>query len=153
LEPEPDIRDARISPDGELLAYVTTDPRRAADLFLTRFPEGVGRWQVSAEGAFTPRWARDSKELFFIAGVGPSRRTLVSANVDPAQDPPLGEVTRLFELGGGGELDMADGNRFDVTADGKRFLFVRAAGRAGGTPQRIVLVQNWRAALERDGAR
>ena len=62
-----------------------------------------------------------------MAGSGPSRRSMVSVKVDSALDPPLGESTRLFELGAGGELDMADGNRFDVTADGKRFLFVRAA--------------------------
>jgi Tol biopolymer transport system component len=153
LEPEPDIQDANISPDGKLLAYVTNDPRRAVDLFLTRFPEGVGQWQVGTEGGRTPRWAKDSGELFYVAGSGPSRRAMVSVRVDPAQDPPLGEATRLFEFGGGGELDLSDGNRFDVTPDGKRFLFVRPAGRAGGTPQRMVLVLNWREELKKDGAR
>lgn len=73
--------------------------------------------------------------------------------VDSAQDPPLGEATRLFETSGGLELDMSDSSRFDVTADGRRFLFVRPAGRTGGSPQRMVLLQNWRAELEEDGAR
>jgi len=153
LGPEPDIQDASISPDGRLLAYVTNDPGQAVDLFLTRFPEGVGQWQVGAEGGRRPRWARDSGELFFIAGIGPSRRTMVSVRVDPAQDLPLGEATRLFELGGGLELDMSDSSRFDVTADGRRFLFVRPAGRTGAAPQRMVLVQNWRAEFVKDGAR
>jgi Tol biopolymer transport system component len=153
LEPEPDIQDASISPDGGLLAYVTNDPGQAVNLFLTRFPLGVGQWQVGAEGGRTPRWARDSGELFFISGIGPSRRTMVSVRVDPARDPPLGEATRLFDLGGELELDISDSDRFDVTADGRRFLFVRPAGRTGGAPQRMVLVQNWRAGLEKDGAR
>jgi Tol biopolymer transport system component len=153
LEPEPDIQDTIISPDGKLLAYVTNDPRQAVSLFLTRFPEGVGRWQIGADGGRAPRWARDSGELFFMSGDGPSRRTMVSVKVDPAHDPPVGEVTRLFELGGSLELDMSDSNRFDVTADGRRFLFVRPAGRTGGASRRIVLVQNWRAEFEKDRAR
>ena len=128
-------------------------PRQAVDLFLTRFPEGVGQWQVGTEGGRTPRWAKDSGVLFFIAGSGPSRRAMVSVKFDSAQDPPLGEATRLFEMGGGLELDMSDSSRFDVTAAGRRFLFVRPAGRTGGAPQRMVLVQNWRAELKKDGAR
>jgi hypothetical protein len=44
-------------------------------------------------------------------------------------------------------------SRFDVTSDGRRFLFVRPAGRTGGAPQRLVLVENWRAELQRVEAR
>jgi hypothetical protein len=61
-------------------------------------------------------------------------------------------MTRLFDFGGDLGLDLSDSNRFDVTADGRRFLFVRPAGRSGAH-QRLVLVQNWRAELGRDGAR
>ncbi len=153
LKPEPDIRDARIAPDGKLLAYVLTDPRRAAELYLTRFPEGVGRWQVRADGALTPRWAKGSGELFFVEGSGPSRRAMVSVKVDSAQDPPLGESARLFDMSDGGQLDYSRSGGFDVTSDGNRFLFVRAAGRTGGPPQRMVLVQNWREELKKAGAR
>jgi dipeptidyl aminopeptidase/acylaminoacyl peptidase len=152
LEPEPDIQDAVLSPDGRLLAYVTNEPGQAVDLFLTRFPAGVGRWQVGTEGGRTPRWARDSRELFFVAGSGPSRRTMVAVRVDSSQDPPLGEVTRLFDLGGDLELDLSDSNRFDVTPDGRRFLFARPVGRNVGH-QRLLLVQNWRAELGKEVAR
>ncbi len=76
---------------------------------------------------------------------------MVSVKVDPAQDPPLGEATRLFELGG--ELDLSDARRFDVSADGRRFLFARPTGRHGGAPQRMVLVQNWREEFKNAAAR
>jgi hypothetical protein len=146
------VFDASISPDGKLLAYVTNDPRQTVELFLTRFPAGAGQWQVGTEGGRTPRWARDSGELFYIAGSGPSSRAMVAVRVDSAQDPPLGEATRLFEFGGELDIDISDSSRFDVTSDGRRFLFVRSAARSGAN-QRLVLVQNWRAELASDRAR
>ncbi len=149
-QPEPDINDASVSPDGRLLAYVTNNPGQV-DLFLTRFPSGEGKWQVGTEGGRAPRWARDGKELLFISGSGPTRRSMVSVNVDSSQEPPLGAMTRLFELGDG--LDLSDARRFDVTADGSKFLFVRPAGGAADTLRRMVLVQNWRIEFERKGGR
>jgi eukaryotic-like serine/threonine-protein kinase len=145
LEPEPDVKEACISPDGRLLAYVTLDAGQVSKLFLTRFPNAVGRWQVSLEEGRTPRWAHDGQELFFIVGSGVARRSVVSVRVDSSQDPPIGEVTHLFDLGTDPELEMSNSGQFDVAADGRRFLFVRPAGRAGGASQRMVLVQNWRA--------
>jgi hypothetical protein len=153
LEPEPDVEEAAISPDGKLLAYVTIDAGQVYNLFLTRFPEGTGRWQVGTEGGRSPRWAGDSGELFFIAGSGTARRTMVSVKVDPRLDPPPGDLARLFELGSGSDLEMSDSNRFDVTADGRRFLFIHPAGRTGTASQRMVLVQNWRAEFGEHGAR
>ena len=90
--PEPDARDARISPDGQLVAYTTNDPGQV-DVFLTRFPSGEGQWQVGTQGGKQSRWAPDSRELIFIAGSGPTKRSMVSARVDPSLDSPLGTLT------------------------------------------------------------
>jgi Tol biopolymer transport system component len=43
IEPEQDVGDARVSPDGRLLAYVTDNPGRP-ELFVTRFPSGEARF-------------------------------------------------------------------------------------------------------------
>jgi len=146
-DPEPNVNEGKISPDGRLLAYQTLDPGQS-DVFLTRFPAGEGRWQIGAEGGSMPRWAQSGRELLYIAGRGSSSRTMVSVTVDPSRDPPLGAFTRLFEIPEG----LAD-EQFDVTPDGQRFLFVRPAGGVDATAQHLVLVQNWSAELEKNGGR
>jgi Tol biopolymer transport system component len=140
--PEPNIGDARISPGGELLAYQTNDPGQV-DVFLTRFPSGEGQWQVGTGGGFKPRWARDSRELFLIAGSGPTRREMAVAAVDPSRDPPLGAVTRLFDLRGDD-----DGYDYDVAPDGRRLLFTRASGGGEGAARHLVLVQHWQSEID-----
>jgi Tol biopolymer transport system component len=144
--PEPSISDARISPDGHLLAYQTNDAG-IVNVFLTRYPGGEGQWQVGTEGGFSPRWARDRGELFFVAGSGPSSRSMVSADVEPSRDPPLGALTRLFRLSGDNR-----GSDFDVSADG-RILLTRPSGGADPSAGRMVLVQNWRSGLEKSRGR
>jgi serine/threonine-protein kinase len=142
--PGPDVREARISPDGQLLAYVTNDGGRE-NVFLTRFPEGIGRWQVGTEGGTEPRWAGESGELIFTAGNWPSTRTIVAARVDPKHDRPLGAITRLFDL-----RPDSDWGSCDVTPDGLRLLFTRPLGGGSESAKHLVLVQNWQSRFEGD---
>ena len=145
--PEPNVSNARISPDGQLLAYQTNDPGQV-DVFLTRFPGGEGQWQVGIEGGFRPRWARGSGELFLIAGSGPTSRSMAAVKVDPSQDPPLGPLTRLFSSRS--DDDLGD---FDVSADGKRILFTRSSGGGDESARHLVLVQNWQSEIKGESRR
>ena len=90
----------------------------------------------------------DSHELFFVAGGGPSSRILSSVRVDPAQDPPLGTLTRLFGSRGDDEL-----HDFDVSSDGQRILFTHAADGGEGSARHLVLVQNWASGIEGESRR
>ena len=139
VQPEPDVMDARLSPDGHLLAYVTDAAQ--PELFLTRFPTGEGRWQVGSDAARTPRWARGTGEIFF--STGPRRDAIFSAKVDSALDPPLGTPALVFRLTGSDLSSGGGSGGFDVTADGQKFLVVRPG--AGAQARRMVLVENWRA--------
>jgi hypothetical protein len=132
----------RISPDGQLLAYVTNDGGRE-NVFLTRFPEGIGRWQVGTEGGTEPRWAGKSGELIFTAGNWPSTRTIVAARVDAKHDPPLRAITRLFDL-----RPDSDWGSCDVAPDGLRLLFTRPLGGGSESAKHLVLVQNWQSQFE-----
>ncbi len=150
FQPEPDIADMSLAPSGRLVAYATDDPGQP-DVFLTRYPGGEGQWQVSSEGGRRPRWARNTGELFYITGSGPSRRGIVAVKIDDSLDPPVGPSTRLFDVDPRwlrfGEMP------YDVTPDGMRFLMVREAKDENARPARMVLVQNWEAGFNAKGGR
>jgi dipeptidyl aminopeptidase/acylaminoacyl peptidase len=52
------------SPDGRWLAYCSFESGRP-EVFVSPFPSGDGRWQVSTTGGVEPHWSRDGKELAF----------------------------------------------------------------------------------------
>jgi Tol biopolymer transport system component len=59
---------ARLSPNGQWLAYVSDETKRD-EVYVQTFPTRGGKWQVSTNGGSRPVWSRDGKELFFIGGV------------------------------------------------------------------------------------
>ena len=143
--PEPSVLGARISPDGRLLAYMSADSGQP-EIFLTRFPKGEGRWQISTDGGRQPRWTAESGELFFIGGSGPTSRMLISVEVGAERDLEIGVPEQLFSL----RDDVSDfqtGAGFDVSADGSRILMVRASSSGQSATPRMILVQNWRQEL------
>lgn len=141
VAPEPAVVEARLDPSGRLCAYSTDDPG-SPRVFVSRFPSGDGQWQVSGQDARQPRWASGSGALFYVAGSGSSRRSLVEVKIDPTEDPPVGRATRLFDLDP--EWSRAtSSSSYDVAADGQRFLITREAPETGNGTGRMVIVQNW----------
>ena len=60
----------RVSPDGKWIAYASRESG-AIELYVTSFPNGVGKWQISSGGAVYPEaWKADTKELYFITKDG-----------------------------------------------------------------------------------
>jgi eukaryotic-like serine/threonine-protein kinase len=60
-----DERAPTVSPDGKWLAYQSNESGRP-EIYITAFPAGGAKWQVSSNGGTTPKWRRDGKELFFL---------------------------------------------------------------------------------------
>jgi serine/threonine-protein kinase len=146
LEPEPNVLDARVSPDGRLLAYMTTDSGQP-EVFLTRFPSGEGRWQVSRDGGRAPRWARETGELFFVAGSGPERRVLNAVAIQSDPEVLVGTPEPLFEIGRRNLVSVGEVG-FAVAADGESFAVVRRGSGEKLPSPRMILVQSWSAQLE-----
>jgi Tol biopolymer transport system component len=146
-DPEPDIRYAKFSPDGRLIVYAERQAGDTLDhLFITRFPSGEGRWQVSSDGGRSPVWSR-SGDLFFASGPPNGPKQLMMVSVQSGQRVSIGAPRKLFSLSE--DLDFASfAPSFDVTADGKRLLFVRSRGTAGQSALRWVFAQNWLSELE-----
>jgi eukaryotic-like serine/threonine-protein kinase len=129
-----------LSPDGRWLAYTSTDSGRL-ELYVTRFPSGAGRWQVSQNGGGSPVWRADGREIYFLSPALPVQ--LKAAQVSSEREEFQVESVRpLFP----GPTAAAAGQLFDVTPDGKRFL-VSLPPSVGSPP--LALVLNWTEELRR----
>jgi len=74
-----DEAEGQVSPDGRWLACVSDESGRL-EVYVQPFPGGGERYQVSASGGITPRWAKDGRELFFMTQSGEIAAVRVTGN-------------------------------------------------------------------------
>jgi eukaryotic-like serine/threonine-protein kinase len=133
-----DKRAPTISPDGKWLAYQSNESGRP-EIYITAFPAGGAKWQVSSNGGATPRWRRDGKELFFLD----PQDNIAAVDVNTSGNAvKLGAPHTLFQAVG----IQREFGPYDVTADGKKFL-INSGLKEGTEP--VTLVQNWPAELKK----
>ena len=128
----------RLSPDDRWLAYTSTDSGRE-EVYVTHFPGGEGRWQISQTGGTFPAWRADSKEIYFVGLDGAIDAAGVSAKNN---DFDVEQVRSLFPI----NYTAPIGNAFDNAPDGQHFV-VTQLPLAAPTP--LVLVSNWLADLKK----
>ncbi len=111
--------DARISPDGRSIAYVSDESGRS-EVYVASFPTRAGRRRVSVEGGSQPRWRRDGRELFFLA----ADARLMAVAVRAGEPADLGAPVPLFRspTTASNRSELAIWNDYDVSPDGQRFL-------------------------------
>jgi len=131
--------EGRFSPDGHWVAYVSNESGRS-EIYVQSFPPAGGKWQVSTGGGAQPHWRRDGKELYFIA---PDRK-LMAVDVKLGATFEMGTPKPLFQTQVSG---FASPNRYDVSADGQRFLVNSSVQEQSRTP--IVVILNWIAGLKK----
>jgi dipeptidyl aminopeptidase/acylaminoacyl peptidase len=129
-------RDARFSPDGRWVAY-TSNESGHPEVYARPASGSNGKWQVSNAGGSSPHWRRDGKELFYQT----PERSIVAVPIRAGEALEIGTPVTLFEA----RLFVAgySGPRWDVTADGQRFLVNTTPGDAGSA--RLTVVRNWAA--------
>jgi Tol biopolymer transport system component len=133
-----DERGPALSADGRYIAYVSDETGRR-EIFLSDFPKGQRKWQVSRSGGFALRWRGDGRELYFLH---PPDEAMAVAVTERGDVPELGEPERLpfsaraFQLEGG-----------VFSPDGRRFLVLRYDGEAVAEP--IRLIRSWRRVVEK----
>ena len=132
-------RSGQFSPNGRWVAYQSIQTNRN-EVYVTQFPSGGARWQVSGSGGTQARWSPDGDELYFVS----ADDDLMVASVDGGGSRfEVKDVKPLFRanLYRGPRVGL---HSYDVAPDGKRFL-INDAGETG-TP-RVALVTNWTAGL------
>jgi serine/threonine-protein kinase len=129
---------ARFSPDGRWVAYYSNQSGRF-EINVRKFPPqetGAGGQPVSLNGGIEPRWS--GNEIFYIA----PDNTLMAQRVRTSPTfESVGAPQPLFRTRPVGVL------RYDVTADGQRFLVAVPTDEARGAPLTVVL--NWPEQLNR----
>jgi Tol biopolymer transport system component len=105
----------RVSPNGKWLAYSSNETGRAL-LYVTSFPSGAGKWQVSSNSGDMPVWRGDGKELYYL-GVSSSDFYAVSISETGSQFN-LGQPKLLFRQ----DNIIATGRVYDANPDGSRFI-------------------------------
>ncbi|HUF24269.1 MAG TPA: protein kinase [Vicinamibacterales bacterium] len=131
---------ARLSPDGRWLAYVTNESTQL-QVYVQPFPGPGPRQRISVEGGTYPVWSHDGSEVFFI---GPDNRVMAASIRLTDAAAHLGAIRPLFTFQF--HRVRLDAYPYDVSPDG-RFL-VNTLIEASA-PAAISLLINWPATVAR----
>lgn len=133
-------RDARISPDGRWLAYVSDETGRP-EVSVRSLTGPARRFVVSSGGGDQPVWRRDGGELFF---AGPEGRLFaVPVRPGPGAGLSFGIATKL-DVPPLGERHR--GTIYDVSRDGRRVYFPHQTDQK--PPREFGVVLGWKALVK-----
>jgi serine/threonine-protein kinase len=135
--PQNIIAGPAISPDGKWLAYDSSESG-TSQVYVTSFPGGTGKWQVSVNGGVGATWRRDSRELYFFSTDGSIYAVPVSTagtQFNPGQPQALFRPSSI----------VTSGRTYYPAPDGQRFLVPTPAVDIAAP---IQLLLNWPAELE-----
>lgn len=145
-KPFPVIRDnnhdAKFSPDGKFVAYLNNNTGTFEN-YITPFPGGGAKWQVTSGGGGVNRWRGDGKVLYFLNSKGEMYDVTVTETggaVALSVPQPLFSPRLLSGPNGPFTLAAQDGSKF----------FLNATNDAT-TTQRVnaILLTNWPAELKK----
>jgi serine/threonine-protein kinase len=125
---------AALSPDMRWIAY-TSDQSGEENVFVERFPSGGARSVVSVHGGARPTWRRGGREIIYADLSG---NIVVAEITDRGTELDVRAPAILFDTR---IREGAAQYRYDITADGQRFLIAEPV-----TPvpaQTITILVNW----------
>jgi hypothetical protein len=85
-----------------------------SDIFVSPFPDGNGKWQISSSGGLYPTWSRDGRKLFY----GSPDLHIMTADYNVRGDSF--EASKPRPCPGPPLLQMGRTGGFDLAPDGKR---------------------------------
>jgi hypothetical protein len=104
-------------------------------VYVSRFPGGDGKWEVSRGFGSWPRWGATGDRLYFIEELG----RLAEVEVDLVTTFQPGPVVARIPA----QAQTFGGRGFDVAAGGQQFLLPRSQGDQERPPS-LLVIQNWR---------
>ena len=127
-----------LSPDGRWMSYTSNETGRS-EVYVVPFPNtSASKWLVSSRGGHEPTWSHRGTELFYRDADG----FLVSVSVVTKPTFSVGRATPLFSARDYvSAQEVVPTPQYAVSADDKRFLFIRAA--PGQDRGQLTVVENW----------
>lgn len=125
---------ASVSPDGKWAAY-SSNESGSYQVYIQPFPQGGGRWAVSAEEGGGPHWAPDGKALYYYA---PGK--VMSVPIQTVPSLAVGKPQTLFS--GYQQKTVDSGLMYDISPDGQWFVVTQSKDDDANLRQ-IHLVLNW----------
>jgi len=101
---------AALSPDGRYIAYSALEDPTRPEIFVRRFPDLGGKWQVSTDGGTEPRWSPEGDAIFF-RGDGRFYRVAVDTSSGFTSAVPAQLGDQMFRGSQGNSYDVARGGR------------------------------------------
>jgi Tol biopolymer transport system component len=136
-------RDARVSPDGRWIAYVS-DETGTPEVSVRSLTGPARRYVVSSGRGDQPVWRQDGAELFFAGPAG--QLFVVSVRPGPNAGLSFGVATKL-NIPPFGERHSS--TIYDVSLDGRRVYFARQTDLK--PPREFSVVLGWRALIKSPG--
>ena len=134
-----------LSPDGQWVAYVSTDTGQP-EVYVQRFPDLGERQQISTDGGIDPLWSPDGRALYYLGTGGGAPDDMRVVSIDPGPPFSVGRPDVLFSTV---ELlfrrPRGEGRYHDIAPDGQQFLILsrQGASEAGAVASQIDVVLNW----------
>ncbi len=127
------------SPNGQWIAYQSNEGG-PMQIYAQPFPGPGGKKQISSAGGASPRWARDGKELFYVAPDGKLMAVRIDLNgssLEADTPVPLFQTRLTTAFGGtGGNIRP----QYDVAADGRFLMNITTEE----TISPITVILNWK---------
>jgi Tol biopolymer transport system component len=153
LRSEFDELDARVSPDGRWIAYLSNESGRG-EVYVQPFRVGSppprdksepSKWRISNGALGMPHWRRDGSELLYMSLDG----AIMSVAITPGPTFPASMPRIVFRTPRDlFPLSVTPAMLVDPTSDHKRFLLLLPADRTKRDEFTVVL--NWMAGLRRE---
>src|SRR5262245_35953082 len=134
---------AVFSPDGRWIAYTTGQPGKSAYVYVRPFDNTGGKWQVSPDQGYSPRWSVDGRQLFYRQIGSPSKFWAVEVN-SSGNSFEAGPPKLLFSGEFGADPFYTT---YDIHPDGKRFVIWQPITTTATTHLQFVF--NWFTELEK----
>jgi eukaryotic-like serine/threonine-protein kinase len=135
-----------VSPDGRLLAFETDELDAVVQVYVSRFPDGGGKVQVTRDGGRFPRWS-STAELVYLRTPGREPRRVALRERDgrvlPAGEAPFWpDATAALQARA--SLFIPNYLGYDVDAAHRRLIVLEEAARSEApSPPGLRVVLGW----------